>query len=151
MRVYIREGKMDDLPAVYELVRQLAVYEREPEAVTATLEAYREDFANERFEVLVAALSDEIVGMALFYYAFSTWKGRMYYLEDFVVREEYRGKGIGKALFAKFLDVAQRKGARLVKWQVLDWNEPAIQFYQKHGAIIERDWLNGKLFFEQPL
>ena len=149
MDVIIRKGTVHDLAAVYRLVQELAIYEKEPEAVTAVIADYIEDFKAQRFHIMVAESDKVVVGMVLYYYAFSTWKGRMYYLEDFVVQEDFRGKGIGKALFEAFLNDAKAKGAVLVKWQVLDWNSSAIGFYRRYDSIIEKQWWNGKIFFEQ--
>ncbi len=145
----IRAGKHEDLRHAHALVYELAVYEREPEAVTATLEDYERDFAEKVFDFVVAEAADgRIVGIALYYMAYSTWKGKMLYLEDFVVAESFRGDGIGQALFEAVLEAAKSAGARLLKWQVLDWNEPALAFYAKNNALIEKDWWNGKLFIE---
>ncbi len=149
MDIRVRKARRSDLPAIHELVRELAIYERAEAEFIATIEEYEEDFARRIFEAHVAETGGAVVGMALYYMAYSTWKGKMLFLEDFVVREAYRRDGIGQLLFEAFLEEARRQGCRLVKWQVLDWNEPAIRFYEKNGACIERDWWNGKLFFEQ--
>ena len=151
--IVIRMATEADMPAIHALVHELAVYERAPEAHTATVEDYLRDFKAGIFESHVAVSTDaslekqgEIVGMIFYYMAYSTWKGRMLYLEDFVVTENYRQYGVGQMLFETFLEIARQKECRLVKWQVLDWNEPAIKFYRKNGAIIENDWYNGKIF-----
>ena len=109
-----------DMPAVHALVYELALYEREPEAVFTTPEEYLRDFQAGRFECRVAEIDSEVVGMTLFYEAYSTWKGRMLYLDDFVVKESHRGEGIGQLLFDDFVAEGRRRGCRLVKWQVLD-------------------------------
>ena len=145
--IIVRRASRVDIPAVHDLVRELAVYERAPEEFIATVEEYREDFNNGTFEAIVAEVNGEVVGMALYYMAYSTWKGKMLFLEDFVIREAYRRFGIGQRLFDAFLREARNRGCRLVKWQVLNWNEPAIKFYEKNNAIIEQDWWNGKYFF----
>ncbi len=142
----IRLAKREDLPAIHALVRDLAIYEKAEKEFVASLEDYYRDFDCGIFDTLVAEVQGEIVGMALYYMAYSTWKGRMLYLEDFVVKASMRGRGIGEKLFRAFLAEAEKKGCRLVKWQVLDWNEPAIRFYKKFGALIEEEWLNGKIF-----
>lgn len=147
MNIVIRKGTKKDLPAVHSLVVELAVYENAEKKVTATIEDYTNDFEANFFEVLVAENANEIVGIALYYKTYSTWKGRMFYLEDFVVKESYRKLGIGQIIFDAFLEEARQAGCRLVKWQVLDWNEPALNFYKKNKAIIETDWWNGKIFF----
>lgn len=146
--IIIRAADVNDMPAIHALVHELAVFERAPEAHTATIEDYVRDFNERIFESHVAVDTDTntIVGMIFYYMSYSTWKGRMLYLEDFVVTESYRQYGVGQMLFDTFLKVAQAKECRLVKWQVLDWNEPAIKFYQKNKAIIETEWYNGKIF-----
>ncbi|MEO1515260.1 MAG: GNAT family N-acetyltransferase [Bacteroidota bacterium] len=141
-----RKATKDDLAAIHGLVYELAVYEKEPDALTATLEDYERDFAAGIFQAIVAEQEDQIVGMALYYMTYSTWKGRMMYLEDFVVTQSHRQQGIGQLLFDAFLSVAREENARLAKWQVLDWNEPALRFYQKNGASIETNWWTGKIF-----
>lgn len=142
----IRKAIYDDLPIVHDLVRELAIYEKAEEAFTASLTDYQNDWNEGVFEVLVAEEEEEIQGMVLYYLTYSTWKGKMMYLEDFVVRKEARQHGIGQLLFDAFLEEAKREDCRLVKWQVLDWNEPALRFYRKNDAIIEKEWWNGKLF-----
>ncbi len=145
--ISIRLAKKQDLPDIHNLVRELAVYEKaEPEFV-ATLEDYLRDFSEGIFEALVAEKEGIVCGMALYYMTYSTWKGKMLYLEDFVVKQTHRRQGIGQLLFDGFLAKAQEKNCRMVKWQVLDWNEPAIRFYEKNKATIERGWWNGKIFF----
>ncbi|MCR9099905.1 MAG: GNAT family N-acetyltransferase [bacterium] len=146
MQINIRPGTADDLPAIHNLVLELAEYEKAAHEFTASLEDYRRDFREGVFEVLVAEQGQTIVGMALYYMTYSTWKGKMLYLEDFVVQGAHRRRGIGDALFDAFLETARAKGCRLVKWQVLDWNEPAIRFYRKKAATIEQEWWNGKIF-----
>ncbi len=145
----LRRGVETDLPQVLALIQELAVYERAPDAVTNTLAAMRRDGFGPSpifgFFVLENEAA-EILGMALFYTAYSTWKGRMLYLEDLVVTEAARRGGYGKQLFDAVLQEAHATGAKLLKWQVLDWNEPAINFYKKVGAEIETEWLNGKIF-----
>lgn len=142
----IRPATEADLPAIHALMYELAVYENAPEAVAATLDEYRADFQAGTFESHVAELDGQVVGMTLFFMAYSSWKGKMLYLDDFVVTEAHRRSGAGQLLFDAFLEEGRRRGCRLVKWQVLDWNEPALRFYAKNEAIIEKDWWNGKLF-----
>ena len=146
--IEIRETKFTDLPAVHALVNELAVYEKSPESHTASVADYEADFLNKVFESHVAFDSDNqtVVGMILYYMAYSTWRGKMLYLEDFVVTEQYRQFGVGQMLFDTFLQVARDKKCVLTKWQVLDWNTPAINFYKKNKAIIEDEWYNGKIF-----
>jgi GNAT superfamily N-acetyltransferase len=141
----IRPGTTADLEAAHDLVRELARYERAAGEVVTSPETYRRDLESGWFELLVADHYGEILGIALGHRAYSTWKGRIYYLDDLVVGESWRGRGIGLRLFEDFADMARRRGASLLKWQVLDWNEPALRFYRRLSARIETDWLNGKL------
>ncbi len=144
--VRIRPATEADMPAVHALVYELAVYEKAPEEVITTPEEYRRDFQAGRFECFVAETSGRVVGMALYFMAYSTWKGKMLYLDDLVVTEAHRCSGIGRRLFEAVLEEGRRRGCRLVKWQVLDWNTPALAFYRRYDAIIETDWWNGKIF-----
>ena len=147
----LRRGQEADLPRVLALIKELAAFEREPDAVTNTLEMMRHDGFGPApiFEFFVLESGDDLLGLALFYTAYSTWKGRMLYLEDLVVTEAARRGGYGRQLFDAVVGEAQRTGAQRMKWQVLDWNEPAIAFYKKLGANIEGEWLNGNLTAEQ--
>ena len=147
----LRRGREDDLPGVLALIRELAAYERAPEAVTNTLDMMRRDGFGPApiFEFFVLEDGAELVGLALYYTAYSTWKGRMLYLEDLVVTEAARQGGCGRLLFEAVVAEARRTGAQRLKWQVLDWNEPAIKFYQKLGAQLDGEWLNGNLTAEQ--
>lgn len=142
----IRKGTKADLPAIHKLVAELALYEKAPNEFVAGLDEYERDFARNDFDFFVAEAEGQVIGMALFFMAYSTWKGRMLYLEDFVVAEHHRGLGAGKLLFEAFLQRAREEGCRLVKWQVLDWNTPAIRFYEREGATMEKEWYNGKIF-----
>ena len=141
----IRKANRSDLPDIIQLVRELAVYEKAPEEVWVTLEDYEDGFESV-FDALVAEWNGRIVGIALYYLTFSTWKGKMLHLEDFIVTESHRGKGIGKQLFDEVISQAQRLNTKLMRWQVLDWNKDAIRFYEKNNAIIEQEWWNGKIF-----
>ncbi len=147
MTYTIRKANVNDLKPIYNLVIELAVYENEPDAVTATLKNYEENFNAQVFQSIVAEHNGKIIGACIYYITWSTWKGRMLYLEDFIVTEKYRKKGIGQLLFDRFLKEAKEMNATMVKWQVLDWNEPAIRFYEKNNAIIEKEWWNGKIIF----
>ena len=146
--ISLRRGVEADLPQVLALVKELAVYERAPDAVTNTLAAMQRDgFGPEPIFSFFVLENDaaQIIGIALFYTAYSTWKGRMLYLEDLVVTEAARRGGLGKLLFDAVVAEARATGAVRLKWQVLDWNEPAITFYKKLGANVENEWLNGNL------
>jgi len=144
--IIIRPATEADIPAIHALVYELAVYEKEPEAVFTTPEEYLEDFRKGLFESHVAEMDGKVVGMTLFFMMYSSWKGKMLYLDDFVVNEQYRRYGVGQKLYDDFIEEGRRRGCRLVKWQVLDWNEPAIKFYEKNHAIIEKGWWNVKKF-----
>jgi GNAT superfamily N-acetyltransferase len=148
--IAIRKGKITDMVAVHNLVIELAVYENAGDAVSTSVKDYEDAFTEGIFEVLVAEQQEEVIGMMLYYMTYSTWKGKMIYLEDFVVREDYRRFGVGQLLFDAFITESRKKEAALVKWQVLDWNEPALAFYRKNKAIIEKEWFNCKVFLTSP-
>jgi GNAT superfamily N-acetyltransferase len=142
--IRIRPATLTDIPAIHALMFELAVYEKSPESVATTIEEYQTDFEAGRFESMVAEIDGQVVGMTLFFMTYSSWKGKMLYLDDFVVTQTARRWGVGQLLYDAFLEEGKKRGCRLVKWQVLDWNEPAIKFYEKNEAIIERDWWNVK-------
>ena len=132
-----------------ELVRELAVFERAPDEVTVTLEHFIEAGFGENpvWKALVAVADDEkIIGISLYYMRYSTWKGLRLYLEDLIVTSEYRGKGIGKMLFDHTVQEAKELGVSGIMWQVLDWNEPAINFYKKYNAAFDSGWLNCSIY-----
>jgi GNAT superfamily N-acetyltransferase len=143
----IREGKKEDLPQVLELIKELALYEKAPQEVDNTVERMLEDGFGNRpvFEFFVAEGENKIVGIALYFYSYSTWKGKCIYLEDLIVTESFRGLGIGKKLFDKIVEKAKAVDARRVSWQVLDWNEPAINFYKSLNAELDPEWINCRL------
>jgi ribosomal protein S18 acetylase RimI-like enzyme len=147
MNIQIRKARLDDVPSLYNLVYELAVFEKEPEALTTNLDSYEEAFRENLIDAIVAEDQGEIVGMVLYYMTFSTWKGKSLYLEDFYVKEAYRQFGIGQSLFDAYLEEAKARGAQMTKWQVLDWNEVGINFYKKNNAVIETNWWNGKIYF----
>lgn len=151
MEVIIREGLKTDLPAVLRLVNELAVFEKAPDAVTNTLAEMEEDGfgGNPIFGLFVAEENGAILGMALYFTKYSTWKGKGIYLDDLIVTESQRGKGIGKKLLDKVIEVAKQTGAKQLHWQVLDWNTPAIEFYKKLKVSIEAEWLDCKMTEEQ--
>ena len=145
--VEIRKATDSDLGAIHALVCELAEYEHGLHRVTTTPESYLDDFRAKVFDAFVAEVDHQVVGMALFYMNFSTWRGRMMYLEDFIVKESMRGHGIGGKLFDAFLEEAKRQGCTMVKWQVLRWNEPAINFYKKYDVVLDDEWVDGKIYF----
>ncbi|SMD42395.1 L-amino acid N-acyltransferase YncA [Aquiflexum balticum DSM 16537] len=145
----IRKGKIEDLPRVLELVRELAVYEKAPEQVTNTVKMMEEDGFGPNavfgFFVAIKDSTTEIIGISIYYYRYSTWKGRRLYLEDIVVTESERGNGAGKLLFERTMLKCLEDGCTGMMWQVLDWNKPAINFYQKYGADLDEGWINCNL------
>ncbi len=145
--ITIRKALKPDLNVIRELVMELAVFENATEAVTATDKDYEAAYDTGLISMLVAELDNRIVGMTLFYDTFSTWKGKMLYLEDFVVKESYRGQGIGDVLFDATVQEAKNRNCKMIKWQVLDWNTGAVKFYERKQAEIEKEWWNGKIIF----
>ena len=130
------------MPAVLDLIRELAIFEKEPDAVVVTADDLVRDGFGEQplFYTFIAEVNDEIVGMALYYYRYSTWKGRTIHLEDLIVKENMRGSGVGMALYSEIMAQGKRDGVRRIEWNVLDWNTPAIDFYVKSGARLLEDW-----------
>jgi GNAT superfamily N-acetyltransferase len=138
----IRKGIPEDVKAVLGLIRELAVFENEPEAVVITEEDLIRDGFSETplFHLFVAEVASEVVGIALYYYRYSTWKGKTIHLEDLVVKEKMRGSGVGFALYSEIIKQGKKDKVRRIEWNVLDWNTPAIDFYKKSGAKILDDW-----------
>lgn len=138
----IRKGIQNDMPFVLDLIKELAIFEREPEAVVVTVDdLIRDGFGNNPlFYTFVAEVKGEIVGMALYYYRYSTWKGKTIHLEDLIVKEKMRGTGTGLALYSEIIRQGKIENVRRIEWNVLDWNQPAIDFYYKSGARILEDW-----------
>lgn len=148
MGMNIRRAVKEDCPRLMDLVRELAVYEKAPNEVTVSLEHFEESGfgKNPVWWAFVADTEDGIQGFALYYIRYSTWKGQAMYLEDILVTEDARGKGIGKLLFDQLIVEAKEKGFDRMIWQVLEWNEPAINFYKKYNASFDGEWLNGSLY-----
>ena len=138
----VREAVKEDMSQVLELIKELAIFEKEPDAVEVTVaDLEREGFGvNPLFRCFVAESENEIVGAAMVYYRFSTWKGRTLHLEDLIGKEAYGGKGFGEALYKKVMQFAYDQGLKRVAWDVLDWNKGAIRFYERSGANIVKDW-----------
>mgnify|MGYP000927418803 CR=1 FL=1 len=172
----IRKAKKEDCPRLLELIRELAVFEKAPEKVTVTEAHFIESGfgRNPVWQAFVATVAEDpkksvlnnketilpnetisegtvnketIVGFALYYIRYSTWKGQMLYLEDLLITEDFRGKGIGKALFERVIEEAKERKLRGMIWQVLEWNTPAIDFYKKYNASLDSEWVNGELLF----
>jgi GNAT superfamily N-acetyltransferase len=151
MSVHIRYAVKADCERMLELINELAVYEKAPEEVTVTLAHFMDAGFGENpvWKAFVAEVDDKIEGFSLFYTRYSTWKGCRLYLEDFIVTEEMRGQGIGKLLFDRTIQEAKENDFSGMVWQVLDWNEPAINFYNKYQSYIESGWLNASLSKDQ--
>lgn len=147
----IRKGEKKDLSDVLMLIKELAIFERAENEVETSVESMEMDAFGEHklFNFLVAETEIGIVGTAVYFYTYSTWKGKTLYLEDIVVNQSYRRNGIGTLLFEELLKIAQTEKVRRMSWQVLNWNEPAIQFYRKIDANFDDEWINCKLTFEQ--
>lgn len=149
MKYVIRKGIMGDIPCVFRLIRELAVYEAAVEEVTNTPQKMLEEGfgENSNYSFFVAEFesSKEIFGAAIYYYRYSTWKGTCIHLEDLIVTENHRGIGAGKSLFEATALECKNQGLPLMTWQVLDWNKPAIHFYEKYKADFDNTWINCKL------
>jgi GNAT superfamily N-acetyltransferase len=147
----IRPAEKEDIGSMMDLIRELAIYEKAPEEVTVSLEEFRESGFGENpvYTAFVAVMEGKIIGLALMYIRYSTWKGQRNYLEDLVVSERYRGLGIGKKLFDRCLWETHEKGLNGMVWQVLNWNEPAIHFYKKYPYKHDPEWINCSLEKEQ--
>lgn len=147
--ISIRKAKRGDEDQIMNLIKGLAEYEKAPEQVVNTAEELGNDlFELHACDAFVAEESGSIKGFALFYTNYSTWKGKCLYLEDLYISPEYRRTGVGSMLFDEVIQEAKRREVRRMDWQVLDWNEPAINFYKKKEALLDPEWVNGRLFFE---
>jgi len=151
MNISLRKANETDLPAVLDLIKELATYERAPKEVTITLHDLKKDGFGEHpiFEIILAENEKEILGMAFYFYSYSTWKGKCIYLEDIIVKEAHRGNKIGKLLFEAVIMKCKESGAKRMQWQVLDWNTPAINFYNKYNASLDPTWITGRLTEDQ--
>jgi GNAT superfamily N-acetyltransferase len=161
MPIRIRRAVKEDCPRLLELVQELATYERAPNEVTVTLEHFSESGFGDKpvwwaFVALApgqspqtksgSIASEKIIGFALYYIRYSTWKGQAMYLEDILVTESMRGKGIGKLLFDRLIEEAREKKLPRIVWQVLEWNEPALNFYKKYNADLDPEWVNCSIY-----
>lgn len=143
----IRKGKKEDIPQVYDMVLELAAYENGLQEVNTTVEDMASDGfgSNPVFGFYVAENHEGIIGISLYYFRYSTWKGKLLYIEDLVVKEQYRRKGVGTMLMEATLEEARRTNCNGVQWQVLEWNQPAIEFYKKYGAVLDGEWINCRI------
>jgi len=148
MKTNIRRAVKDDCPRLLELVQELATYEKAPGEVTVTLDHFTESGFGKQpvWWAFVAEIDKKIAGFALYYIRYSTWKGQAMYLEDILITNEMRGKGIGKLLFDQLIEEARHKKFNRIIWQVLDWNEPAINFYKKYNADFDGSWVNCSIY-----
>lgn len=151
MKIIIREGRKRDMKYVLNLIKELAIYEQAPREVEVTEKELRRDgFGNKPlFKTLIAESNNKIVGMALFYIKYSTWKGRCIYLEDIIVSEKYRNMGIGSELFERLIEIGKKMKVKRLEWQVLNWNQSAINFYKKYKPAFSKEWVNVKLIYKQ--
>jgi len=147
----VRNGEEKDLSDILALIKELAKYEKSANEVETTIESMKLDFSGEAklFDFLVAEIDGILIGTAIYFYTYSTWKGKTLYLEDIVVKEDYRRFGAGTMLFNELVSIAKKEKVKRMSWQVLDWNEPAILFYKKINANFDSTWINCKLTFEQ--
>lgn len=138
----IRKGNPEDMEAVLGLIQELADFEKESDAVVVTVEdLVRDGFGPKPlFDVFVAEVESEVVGIALYYYRYSTWKGKTIHLEDLIVKEKMRGTGLGYALYSEVIKQGKKDNVRRIEWNVLDWNTPAVEFYEKSGAKVLDEW-----------
>lgn len=148
MKTIIRRALKDDCPKLLELIQELATYEKAPDEVSVTLDHFTESGFGKQsvWWAFVAEVDEKIVGFALYYIRYSTWKGQAMYLEDILITNEMRGKGIGKLLFDRLIEEAREKKFNRIIWQVLDWNEPAINFYKKYKADFDAGWINCSIY-----
>lgn len=151
MKAKVRKGEREDLPSVLALIKELAEYERAGDEVSITLEDLERDgFGDDPvFGFFIAEVDEKVVGMALYYIKYSTWKGKCVFLEDIIVNEQHRRGGIGRMLFDEVAKMSRDMHVRRLEWQVLDWNEPAIAFYKKLNARFDSEWINCKLVYDQ--
>jgi ribosomal protein S18 acetylase RimI-like enzyme len=147
MKVSTRQGTIEDIPAVFELVKELAIYEKALDQVTNTVDKMTRDYEENLFNFFVAEVDSKIIGISLYYFRYSTWKGKRLYMEDIIVTEEMRGNGIGKILFDATVAVAKNTKCTGMMWQVLDWNTSAVGFYRKYGTNFDNEWINCNLDF----
>ena len=138
----IRNAVEQDMPNVLKLIKELATFEKQPDAVVITADdLVRDGFSkNPLFYTFVAEVDNKIIGIAIYYYRYSTWKGKIIHLEDLVVKDKMRGTGLGYALYSEIIKQGKRDNVRRIDWHVLDWNTPAIEFYEKSGAKVLKNW-----------
>ena len=148
MKISFRNGETKDVPELLDCIRELAVYEKAGDQVEVTEKELINDGFGTRplYEFIVAENEGQIIGIALYYFKYSTWKGKTLFLEDLIVKNEFRRFGAGRLLFIEICKIANENNCRRMDWQVLDWNTPAIEFYKKFNARLDPEWLDGRLF-----
>lgn len=146
-KITLRKAESFDIPLIFSLVKELALFERAPEEVTATIEDYEKNGFSDKplFDAFLLFENDQLAGFAIWYFRFSTWKGKRLYLEDLFVKSEFRSKGYGKLLMDAIIAEAKATNSKGLMWQVLDWNTPAIDFYKKYGARFDSGWINAHI------
>ena len=153
MSFIIRHGDEKDIPGMFKLVKELSEFERAPDAVVNTEQMLREDGFGKHsiYKVFIAeeVATGDVIGMALYYTAYSTWKGKILYLDDLIVTGQFRKFGIGKRLLNEVIKEAELRGVNQMRWQVLEWNEPAIKMYEKLGVTFDAEWIDCKMSKEQ--
>ena len=149
--IKIRKGERSDAPDIFNLIKELADYEKSSDKVLISLQDLKRDGFNKNplFWTILAESKSEIVGMAFYYIRYSTWNGKVLYLEDFFVKKSFRNQGIGTMLFEECVRETKKINANGLAWQVLNWNQPAINFYKKYNAELKANWMNGKLYKDQ--
>ncbi len=146
--IKLRPAEPKDVARIFALIKELALYEKAPEQVTNTPEILLHDlFVDPICEAIVAEENGEVLGFALYYTSYSTWKGRSMYLEDFYVSEDHRRRGIGQLLFDEVIRIAKERKMARMDWQVLEWNQLALDFYAKNKALLDGEWVNGRFIF----
>jgi GNAT superfamily N-acetyltransferase len=147
--ITIRKAQIGDEIAIFQLIKELANYEKAPKEVSNTIPELRQHlFEDQLCSAIVASKDEEIIGFALYYISYSTWKGKCLYLEDFFVKEEHRKLGVGSMLFKNIIKIAENNQAKRLDWLVLDWNDPAIAFYKKHKTELDSGWICGRITFK---
>ena len=146
-KTYIRKAVKTDVPVLLKLIKELALFEKAPDEVTNTEGRMIGDGfgVDKLYDAFVVELDGQVIGMAITYYRYSTWKGKRLYLEDLIVTEEHRGIGAGQQLFNYCMDFGRENNCNAMVWQVLDWNQPALDFYKTYGASLDGEWINGSL------
>lgn len=145
-RIELRRAVESDASHILNLIELLAIYEREPDAVEVSESDLKSHLSSGKFDVILAELKGEVIGMALYYWRYSTWKGPFIHLEDLIVKEEHRGKKAGGLLLEAVIYEAKKAGCKRLGWEVLDWNTPAVEFYEKIGATIEKEWWQCRMY-----